>query len=58
MASNKYNYTLPLIERIKGEYVIHETTLPRFTKFKNNKYIFLPDRPGDIGIWIIKGNIG
>ena len=50
MASNKYNYTLPLIEGIQGEYVTHDSTLPRFTKFNNNTYTFFADRSSDIGI--------
>ena len=57
MASNKYNYTLPLIEGIQGEYATHDTTLPRFSKFINNTYSFFPDRASDMGIFIIKGKL-
>jgi hypothetical protein len=51
------NYTLPVIEGIKGEYVTHNPALPRFTSFKFPLYIFKPKTITDLGIFNIKGQL-
>jgi hypothetical protein len=57
MVNKLANYTLPVIEGIKGEYVIHNPALPIFTSFKFPTYFFKPMRKTDLGIFNIKGQL-
>jgi hypothetical protein len=57
MASNEANYTLPVMAGIAGEYVVHESPLPRFTVFIYPDYKFMPNRLSDLGFYIIKGQL-
>lgn len=57
MVNKIANYTLPVIEGIKGEYIIHNPALPRFTTFKFPLYIFKPMILTDLGIFTIKGQL-
>lgn len=57
MVNKIANYTLPVFEGIKGQYVIHNPALPSFTSFKYPLYIFKPKVLIDLGIFTIKGQL-
>jgi hypothetical protein len=57
MASTEAYYSLPVMEGIQGEYVTHESSLPRFVTFDFPNYKFLPNRISDLGLYIIKGKL-
>jgi hypothetical protein len=57
MASNEGYYSLPIMEGLQGEYVTHESPLPRCATFDFPNYTFLPNRVSDLGLYIIKGKL-
>ncbi len=57
MASNEAWYSLPVIAGIPDEYVIHESSLPRFADFNFPDYSFLPNLKSDLGVYTIKGQL-
>jgi hypothetical protein len=57
ISSNIYKYSLPIIENIPDEEIIHNPLLPNFISFKFPDYTFSPNSVKDIGITNIKGAI-
>jgi hypothetical protein len=56
-ASNKAKFSLPVMEGIPFEYVIHVPSLPRFATFIFPDYEFFPDQAKHVGITLIKGEL-
>ncbi len=42
---------------IPSEYVVHESSLPRFAVFDFPEYTFLPNQKSDLGLYTIKGQL-
>ncbi len=57
ISSNLGNYTLPVIEGIPDEYVLHSSGLPNFVNFNYPTYKFLPDKVSDLGLSTISGKL-
>jgi hypothetical protein len=55
ISNNLDNYTLPIMDGIAGEYIIHSSSLPRFVTFNSPLYQFFPDKVSDLGISTISG---
>jgi len=56
-ASNRFQYSLPMLLDLYDEHVLHLTTLPPFTTFNNPVYTFIPNSRNDVGLTIVKGRI-
>jgi len=56
-ASNEAYYSLPVMTGIADEYVVHDSSLPRFAKFSFPDYTFMPNRLSDLGVYTIKGQL-
>jgi hypothetical protein len=57
MASNLANYSLPVMQGMLDEYVVHSPSLPSFVKFDFPLYTFNPDKNKYLGISEISGSL-
>jgi hypothetical protein len=57
MVCSPFNFSLPVIEDDSDEKVLHPSGLPPFVKFNFPTYTFSPERPSEIGMFTIKGEL-
>ncbi len=57
IASNLGNYTLPIMLGNPGEYIVHNSPLPRYASYDSPLYTFYPEKMSDLGIATISGSL-